>query len=492
MASCGEMDSSSVRRTLRLRSLLLVVVIACCAVASHMHVCAVGSTYRYRLDDFAGVSLSREHIQPEPDDIVRVKGISYDDGVPVVEFEALREGTGMVLVNTDKQGMMFWIAVKPGMVVVADEVNFTGWEVVGWSLAICFLAACVLCLWNLLWLRRRAWYGYEMSACAGLALFCGFQAVSFGGTMALGHAHDFVDLVLLVVSLADRFVQLSLLPMTVVALLVSASNFELMRHEGRGFGNMLGMALGVAWVLAYVGWQVISHYSVTGIQDPAMSVGINSMVAATIAFAVSLFAGTCLCAWLAARHVPQAPRDYLMILGCGLRQDGSPTPLLAGRIDAARSYAMSQVEQGFASPVFVPSGGKGADEVWAEAESMRRYLLEQGIDEEHILKEDLSTNTRQNFELSAKVIAQARPDGADKPRVAFSTTNYHVFRSYVYAHDAGLDAEGIAAPTKGYFWPNAFLREFVGLLTARPVMLATTLLLTLGIYAVAEYVLLIA
>ena len=46
----------------------------------------------------------------------------------------------------------------------------------------------------------------------------------------------------------------------------------------------------------------------------------------------------------------------------------------------------------------------------------------------------------------------------------FSTTNYHVFRSGILANDAGLHADGIGKKTKWYFWPNAQIREFVGLL----------------------------
>ena len=47
--------------------------------------------------------------------------------------------------------------------------------------------------------------------------------------------------------------------------------------------------------------------------------------------------------------------------------------------------------------------------------------------------------------------------------VAFSTTNYHVFRSGIFAGQAGLKAEGMGSKTKWYFWPNAFIREFAGL-----------------------------
>lgn len=50
--------------------------------------------------------------------------------------------------------------------------------------------------------------------------------------------------------------------------------------------------------------------------------------------------------------------------------------------------------------------------------------------------------------------------------VLFSTTNYHIFRSGMFAAKAGMHAEGIGAKTKWYFWPNAQMREFIGLLAS--------------------------
>ena len=49
----------------------------------------------------------------------------------------------------------------------------------------------------------------------------------------------------------------------------------------------------------------------------------------------------------------------------------------------------------------------------------------------------------------------------------FVTTNYHVFRSGVWAGLAGLHAEGLGSKTKWWFWPNAFIRECIGLLVKR-------------------------
>ena len=49
-------------------------------------------------------------------------------------------------------------------------------------------------------------------------------------------------------------------------------------------------------------------------------------------------------------------------------------------------------------------------------------------------------------------------------KIAFSTTNFHVFRSGLYARKLKMRAEGMGAKTKWYFWPNAAVREFIGLL----------------------------
>ena len=98
-----------------------------------------------------------------------------------------------------------------------------------------------------------------------------------------------------------------------------------------------------------------------------------------------------------------------------------------------------------------------------EAQAMKRYLLEQGIGEERILAEDQSANTYENMANSRKIIENLKKDA----KVIYSTTNYHVFRSGVWASLAGLKAEGIGARTKWWFWPNAFIRECVGLLANR-------------------------
>ena len=171
--------------------------------------------------------------------------------------------------------------------------------------------------------------------------------------------------------------------------------------------------------------------------------------------------GSFFAVFLAARLEPEPDRDFIIVLGCGIRKDGTPTPLLRGRIDRAIEFYEKQKSTTGQMPVIITSGGKGSDENVSESASMKGYLLEKGFPAEQIIEENRSNNTYQNMLFSKKKIQEARP-GA---KVAFSTTNYHVFRSGLYARRVGMEAVGMGQRTKWWFWPNATVRECVGLLT---------------------------
>ena len=171
--------------------------------------------------------------------------------------------------------------------------------------------------------------------------------------------------------------------------------------------------------------------------------------------------------------------DYIIIHGAGL--DGTrPTPLLAGRIDKALELWSKQHQQG----KFVASGGQGADEVVSEAQAMRNYLLEKGVPADAILMEDKSTTTWENLKNSIAVIRadRATSGGTDAASddvtasdsagacgnftTAVVSSDFHVFRCAEYAHNLGIKADGIGSHTKGWYWPTAFIREFIAITKA--------------------------
>lgn len=240
------------------------------------------------------------------------------------------------------------------------------------------------------------------------------------------------------------------------------SNISLIRHEGFRGVNVLGIILsfllvgGAAFTFAF-------DFRISGSQREIMLHDlISNLFAALYLYFECMLFGVIVADAIVTRYEPDPDKDFIIILGCGIRKDGTPSPLLRGRIDRALAFAEKQKKLTGKEPVFVASGGRGPDEPISESASMKRYLLERGIPEERIIEEDRSTDTLENMRFSKEKIWAVDPGG----KVAFATTNYHVFRGGLCARRVKMRAQGIGAKTKWYFWPNAAVREFVGLLTA--------------------------
>ena len=289
-----------------------------------------------------------------------------------------------------------------------------------------------------------------------------------------------IQIVYVLMDSAKSFMIISSPILLVFATAMCISNASLLRHEGRSFVNVLGVILSVLLVGGVVFLFVFDMYA-SGSQLEVMihDLFINFFAAVYLYFECMVL-GVIVADAIAARYEPEKDKDFIIVLGCGLREDGTPTPLLKGRLDRAFEYAKRQKEETGKDIVFVTSGGKGPDEPISESQSMKNYLLSQGVPEDRIIMEDRSTDTLENMKFSKEKIEEIKP-GA---RVAFSTTNYHVFRSGLYARRVKMRAQGVGAPTKWYFWPNAAVREFVGLLTAHKLKQAVILGSMVIIYTV--------
>ena len=248
-----------------------------------------------------------------------------------------------------------------------------------------------------------------------------------------------------------------------LSIALCASNISLIRHEGVRIVNILGFLLSALLISG----ELILFFA-DGNRYITGSVGyvrthdliINVFAALYLYFECAMF-GVIIANAIVSRYRPQPDKDYLIILGCAIRKDGTPTPLLRDRIDRAIEFRNEQLQKSGKELIFVTSGGRGANEVISESESMKRYLMEKGIGENLILQEDQSTNTLENMRFSKAKIDAQNPHA----KVAFSTTNYHVFRSGLCARRVKMRAVGMGARAKWYFWPNALVREFIGLLT---------------------------
>ena len=276
----------------------------------------------------------------------------------------------------------------------------------------------------------------------------------------------------------------------IVSVMVSISNIKLMRKEGRNWRNMLGFFMGVLVCVGTIFPHLLSEYlqrstiiDVHNERGAAMYIemGVTDIVLVGVNYLECILLSTVILGFMAAKRMPAFDKDYILILGCQIKKDGTVTPLLKGRADAALKFAKMQEKTAGKCPIFVPSGGKGTDEIMSEAESIGNYLSEEGIHPSRILLEDKSVNTYENIRNSYELIKEHYGEG--EPKIAFSTTNYHVFRSGLLANEQGVHAEGIGGRTRSYFWVNAFVREFVATVYSErkkhTVVIAVMTLLTL-------------
>ena len=156
---------------------------------------------------------------------------------------------------------------------------------------------------------------------------------------------------------------------------------------------------------------------------------------------------------------PKHHQQYVIVHGSGL-VNGKVPPLLASRVDRAIAFYRKQ-SLASSPPKLILSGGQGDDELMPEAQAMLDYTLAHGIPRDDILLEAKSKTTLENM-LFSKEIMDAQPDTETSPyRCIFSTSNYHLLRTGMYAKIAGLRIDGIGAKTALYYLPNALIREYV-------------------------------
>ena len=260
---------------------------------------------------------------------------------------------------------------------------------------------------------------------------------------------------------AETFMILTSPLLLIFAVAMCISNASLLRHEGKRFVNTLGVILSVLLVGGAAFIFYFNMYASGSQFEVMMHDLVANLLSAIYLYFECMVLGVIVADAIAAKHEPEKNKDYVVILGCSLMPDGTPTPLLKGRVDRALEFAKRQKEETGKDLIFVPSGGQGPGEVISESLSMKNYLMSKGVPEEKIVEENKSTNTFENMKFSKEMILARDPDA----KIAFSTTNYHVFRSGHYARRNKMRAVGMGARTKWYFWPNAAVREFVGLLT---------------------------
>lgn len=247
---------------------------------------------------------------------------------------------------------------------------------------------------------------------------------------------------------------LLLIPLSfvVTAIFLIVNGFVMMKKEGRRLQNVLSLLTGIAMIVG----SIVTIAGIFFLQDDSVMRTLFSLVLILEFYIAFTFPSLLIYSLIYTCLPKRLNCDYIIVHGCGLIGGERVSPLLKGRVDKA-VHIYHKCRQ---HPKIVVSGGKGADEKISEAAAMKNYLVETGFPEEDIILEEQSKTTFENL----KNVRDMLDMNDVKHHYIFVTNNYHVFRTSLFAKKLKIKASGVGCGTAAYYWPSAFIREYIAIM----------------------------
>jgi vancomycin permeability regulator SanA len=128
--------------------------------------------------------------------------------------------------------------------------------------------------------------------------------------------------------------------------------------------------------------------------------------------------------------------DCIIVLGAGVRSDGSPSPMLQDRINTG----IELYENGVSDKILMSGDHtkKGYDEV----NIMKDYAINKGIPSENVFMDHAGISTYDSI-YRAKEIFLAE-------KILIVTQEYHLYRALHIAEKLGVEAYGVSADVRVY------------------------------------------
>ncbi len=141
--------------------------------------------------------------------------------------------------------------------------------------------------------------------------------------------------------------------------------------------------------------------------------------------------------------------DCIVVLGAGIRDDGSPTWMLEDRIKIG-----DKLYQNHAADKIIMSGDHGREN-HDEVNTMKKYAINEGIPSEDIFMDHAGFETYDSLYRARDIF------GAKK--VIIVTQEYHLYRALYIADRLGMEARGVTADLRFYSKKMAYwkFREYL-------------------------------
>lgn len=135
--------------------------------------------------------------------------------------------------------------------------------------------------------------------------------------------------------------------------------------------------------------------------------------------------------------------DAILVLGCQVRSDGTPSAMLEDRLNTGVSLYQNHV-----APKMIMSGDHQSV-YYNEVKVMKDYAVNQNVSSSNIFLDHAGVSTYDSI-IRAKEIFHVR-------KIVIVTQSYHLYRALYIAKSIGLEAYGVSSDTVTY--SNQWYRE---------------------------------
>jgi len=128
--------------------------------------------------------------------------------------------------------------------------------------------------------------------------------------------------------------------------------------------------------------------------------------------------------------------DCILVLGCGVKPDGSPSDMLNDRLRRGVELYCAG-----AAPKLLMSGDHGR-EYYDEVNTMKAFAVEEGINSADVFMDHAGFSTYEGIYRAKEVFGVKS--------IIIVTQEYHLYRALYIAKSLGLDAYGVDADYRSY------------------------------------------
>jgi SanA protein len=176
---------------------------------------------------------------------------------------------------------------------------------------------------------------------------------------------------------------------------------------------------------------------VKNIKFMSIAFGVLIVVAFTLLIVINIYVKSSTDDFIiSAEEALNINSDCILVLGAGVRSDGSPSPMLKDRLITG----IDLYNKGVSERILMSGDHttKGYDEV----NIMKKFAVDNGVPSEHIFMDHAGIATYDSI-YRAKEIFQAN-------KIIIVTQEYHLYRALHIAKNLGIDAYGVSADVRTY------------------------------------------